>query len=75
MKIVLGNLDREKTHDLLLSAVPPLPVALISTAGQNDVYNAAPFSLITPVCLKTPIICVSIGLRQGQKKDTSRNKD
>ena len=73
MKIEMANLDRQEIHELLGSAVTPLPVALISTVGEDSIYNAAPFSLITPVCWKPPIICVSFGLQQGQKKDTLRN--
>ncbi len=53
--------------------IAPLPVALISTVGEDGIYNAAPFSFITPICNKPPIICVSLGLREGQKKDTLRN--
>ncbi len=73
MKIELTNLDGNKIHDILLGAILPLPVALISTVDKDGTNNAAPFSLAIPVCYKPPIICVSIGLRQGQKKDTTRN--
>ena len=73
MEIEMANLDGGKIHELLISANVPLPVALISTVGEDGIYNAAPFSLVLPVCYKPPIICVSSGLRQGQKKDTTRN--
>ena len=73
MKIEMANLSPQETHLLLGSALVPRPVALISTVGVDGVYNAAPFSGITSVCNKPPIICVSLGLRQGQKKDTLRN--
>ena len=73
MKIEVANLEGMELHDLLSSAVAPLPIAFISTVGEDGVYNAAPFSLITPVCYKPPTICVSIGQRKGQKKDTVRN--
>jgi len=75
MKLEMANLDRQEIHELLGSAIAPLPIALISTVGEDGIYNAAPFSLVVPVCWKPPIICVSFGLRQGQKKDTLRNID
>jgi len=76
MKIEMANLDRRELHVLLGSAIVPLPIALISTVGEDGTYNAAPFSLTFPICWKPPIICVSIGLRRGpkgQKKDTLSN--
>ena len=73
MKIEMANLDRQEIHELLGSAIAPLPITLISTVGEDGIYNAAPFSLIAPVSWKPPVICVSFGLRRGQKKDTLRN--
>jgi len=73
MQIEMVNLEREEIHELLGGIIVPLPVALISTVAKDGIYNAAPFSLVTPVCWKPPIVCVSFGLRQGQKKDTLRN--
>ncbi len=73
MKIEPVNLSWQESHDLIGNVITPLPVALVSTIGQDGIYNAAPFSFIAPVCSKPPIICVSIGLRKGQKKDTLRN--
>ena len=72
-KIEMANLDREEIFDFLGSAIAPLPIALISTVGKDGIYNAAPFSLITPISWKPPVICVSFGLRRGQKKDTLAN--
>lgn len=73
MQIEMANLEREEIHELLGSIIVPLPVALISTIGEDGIYNAAPFSLVIPVCWKPPIVCASFGLRKGQKKDTLRN--
>ncbi len=73
MKIETANVDRQQLHDLIGSSISPLPVALISTISQDGTYNAAPYSFVAPVCSKPPVICVSFGLRQGQKKDTLRN--
>jgi len=73
MKIEAAKTGRIELHDLLGTALGPLPVAFISTIGPQGTYNAAPYSFTAPVCSKPPILCVSIGLRTGQKKDTIRN--
>jgi len=62
MKIEMKNLDRQQSHDLIGNSVAPLPVALVSTIGQDGTHNAAPFSFVAPVCSKPPVICVSFGL-------------
>ena len=73
MKIETAKLGWMELHELIGSAISPLPVAFISTVGEGGKFNAAPFSFVAPVCSKPAIICVSFGLRQGQKKDTLRN--
>lgn len=73
MKLETRNLGRQELHELIGSAIAPLPIVFISTIGPDGSYNAAPFSFAAPVCSKPPIICVSIGLRLGQKKDTLKN--
>jgi flavin reductase (DIM6/NTAB) family NADH-FMN oxidoreductase RutF len=73
MKIEAARTERMELHDLIGTAMGPLPVAFISTVGSDGTYNAAPFSFAAPVCSKPTILCVSIGLRAGQKKDTLRN--
>jgi flavin reductase (DIM6/NTAB) family NADH-FMN oxidoreductase RutF len=73
MKIEAAKTGRMELHDLLGTAMGPLPVAFISTVGPDGTYNAAPYSFGAPVCSKPAILCVSIGLRAGQTKDTIRN--
>jgi flavin reductase (DIM6/NTAB) family NADH-FMN oxidoreductase RutF len=73
MKIEAAKTGRMELHDLLGTAMGPLPVAFISTVGPDGAYNAAPYSFGAPVCSKPAILCVSIGLRAGQRKDTIRN--
>ena len=73
MQVTMASLDRHETHDFITSAIAPLPIALISTIGEDGIYNAAPFSLVIPVCHKPTIICAAFGLWQGQKKDTLKN--
>jgi flavin reductase (DIM6/NTAB) family NADH-FMN oxidoreductase RutF len=73
MKIEAEKTGRMELHALISTALGPLPVALISTVGEDGTYNAAPYSFAAPVSSKPPILCISIGRRSGQKKDTLRN--
>ncbi len=73
MKIEMDSLDARQTHDLLTGSIAPLPIALISTVGEDGVMNAAPFSLVIPISWKPPLVCVAIGARAGGKKDTLVN--
>jgi flavin reductase (DIM6/NTAB) family NADH-FMN oxidoreductase RutF len=73
MKIEAEKTGRMELHELICTAMGPLPVAFISTVGPDGTYNAAPFSFVAPICSKPAILVVSIGLRAGQKKDTVRN--
>jgi len=62
-----------KIHKLLATVISPRPIALISTLGADGIYNAAPFSAITPVAFKPPVVCVASGMKKNQEKDTARN--
>ncbi len=73
MKVDTVNADERQMHSLLGSVIVPLPIAFISTVGEDGIYNAAPYSLVFPVSWKPPIICVSFGLKRGQRKDTLKN--
>jgi flavin reductase (DIM6/NTAB) family NADH-FMN oxidoreductase RutF len=73
MKIDINSLDVKQTHDLLTGSIAPLPIALISTVGEDGIYNAAPYSLVLPISWKPPLVCVSIGSKKGEKKDTLIN--
>ncbi len=72
MKFEMGKLDYHHQHHLVTSLIAPLPIALISTIGKEG-YNAAPFSLVTPVGWEPPIVLISFGLRKGEKRHTVRN--
>ncbi len=75
MKIETAKLAKMEVHDILGAVISPMPIAFISTVGQNGVFNAAPFAFVTMLSLKPPIICFSMGLQRGRRKDTSRNID
>ncbi len=74
MKIDPAELDRKGTHDILVGAVLPRPIAFISTLGEDGVYNLAPYSFFIPVSTKPILLGVGIGRkRDGSKKDTLVN--
>lgn len=73
MKLKSEDLSGQKMHKLLGTVVAPRPVTLISTVGQDGVYNAAPYSAVTPVSFKPPVMCIASGMKGDQEKDTARN--
>jgi flavin reductase (DIM6/NTAB) family NADH-FMN oxidoreductase RutF len=74
MKIVPRNLNRKDTHELLMSAILPRPIAFISTIGEDGVFNLAPYSCFAPVGVKPALVCLQVSLRRdGEKKDTLKN--
>ena len=60
-------------HDLLGTVIAPRPVALISTVGEDGIHNTAPYSAVTPVSFKPPVMCVASGMKGEQERDTARN--
>jgi flavin reductase (DIM6/NTAB) family NADH-FMN oxidoreductase RutF len=73
VKLETGSMGRQELHELIGIGLSPLPIAFISTISPDGIYNAAPFSFAAPICSKPPVICVSIGLMMGKRKDTIRN--
>jgi len=74
MKIIPANLNRKNLHELVMGAIAPRPIALVSSVGEDKIFNLAPFSCFAPLCLKPPLIGLHIAWRKdGQKKDTLKN--
>ena len=74
MKIEPGELSKSQAYKLLISALIPRPIALVSTVNESGVVNVAPFSFFGGVSSKPPIIYISIDRkRDGDKKDTLKN--
>lgn len=74
MKIDPSNLDFQGCHHLLAGAIVPRPVALISTIGEDGVFNVAPFSSINLAGIQPPLVVFEISSRRdGGKKDTIKN--
>ncbi|MFC1872857.1 flavin reductase family protein [Chloroflexota bacterium] len=74
MKINPIDLDGQDANRLLLSIIIPRPIALVSTIGENGVFNIAPYSGLSPMCPKPALIKFNVGTpRDGRKKDTLVN--
>ncbi len=74
MKIYPSHLSKKDMHELLMSAILPRPIALVSTVGEDGIFNLAPFSSFAPMGLKPALVCLQVGWkRDGTKKDTLRN--
>ena len=76
MKVDPTKLDFVEAHHLLAGAVTPRPILLVSTVGEDGVFNVAPFSFAAPVSVKPPLIGIEFSTRRdGKKKDTVINID
>lgn len=74
MKIIPANLNKRDSHELLMSAILPRPIAFVSTVGEDGIFNVAPFSCFAPIGMKPAFVCLQISWkRDGQKKDSLRN--
>jgi len=74
MKIDPANLKLRDSHELLVGAVVPRPIAFVSTIGEDGVFNVAPFSFFCAISAKPALIGFSIARkRDGQQKDTLKN--
>ncbi len=66
--------DWRAGYKMLISAVTPRPIALVSTVNNRGQTNLAPFSFFNMVSANPPVamFCPSIN-RNGEHKDTYRN--
>ena len=51
MKFDPESMESRAVHELLVGCVTPRPIALVSTIGENGIYNVAPFSFFTLMAL------------------------
>lgn len=73
MPIDARDLDPEATYKLLTGVVVPRPIAWVTTLSPAGVLNLAPFSAFTFVSPKPPMLGISIGRKDGRRKDTAAN--
>ena len=60
-------MDFRDLHHLLAGAVVPRPIALVSTLGENGVYNVAPLSSISIASVRPPILSFSLSTRRRKE--------
>jgi flavin reductase (DIM6/NTAB) family NADH-FMN oxidoreductase RutF len=76
MEFDFSALPPATCYKLLVAAVVPRPIALVSTLSADGVVNAAPFSFFNLIGDDPPIVIVSVENRpEGPPKDTRRNID
>ena len=68
-----GDLDARDAYQLVISAIVPRPIALVSTISDAGVANISPFSFFMAVSSKPPILALSIARGREREKDTMRN--
>ena len=66
------TLSASAVYRFLIGVVVPRPIAFVSTIGSHGA-NVAPFSYFMPIGSRPPLLGVSIGLREGEVKDTLAN--
>jgi flavin reductase (DIM6/NTAB) family NADH-FMN oxidoreductase RutF len=62
-------------YKLMVGAIVPRPIALVSTVDERGIFNLAPFSFFTAVCSSPPTIlfCPAVRTSTGTRKDTLNN--
>lgn len=69
-----ASLSPRERYKLLIGAVVPRPIALVTTIDRNGIVNAAPFSFFNCLSADPAILALGVEYRQtGAQKDTGRN--
>jgi flavin reductase (DIM6/NTAB) family NADH-FMN oxidoreductase RutF len=73
MRIDLRTETSADNFSLLVGTVAPRPIGWVSTLARDGTRNLAPFSYFGIACIQPPLLFLSVGRRQGQRKDTAQN--
>lgn len=69
-----ARLSPRERYKLLIGAVVPRPIALVTTVDAQGVVNAAPFSFFNCLSADPAILALGVEYRpSGAQKDTGRN--
>jgi len=69
-----AKLTPRERYKLLIGAVVPRPIALVTTIDRDGVVNAAPFSFFNCLSADPAILALGVEYRpSGSQKDTGRN--
>jgi len=67
------KIDHRQAYRLCVGSIVPRPIAWVSSIDANGIANLAPFSFFTLVNHYPPMVSISVGMREGQAKDTAAN--
>ncbi len=67
------EISERENYKFLIGSIIPRPIALITSLGEDEVLNIAPFSYFNIVTSNPPIVSVALQRKQGEMKDTTRN--
>lgn len=73
MDIDPKNSTPDEAYKLLTGLIVPRPVAWITSLSPDSKVNLAPFSAYGLVTHRPPMLMVTIGTRNDERKDTGRN--
>jgi flavin reductase (DIM6/NTAB) family NADH-FMN oxidoreductase RutF len=66
-------LSADNVYKLLVSTVVPRPIAWVTTLDTEGRVNAAPYSFFNVMGNDPPVVCIGIGPKKGELKDTGTN--
>ncbi|MBH0169916.1 MAG: flavin reductase family protein [Bacillota bacterium] len=69
------ELSVKENYKFLTGSIIPRPIAFVTTLSSDGVLNAAPFSYFNALTSDPPLIAISVGRKDGNQKDTSRNAE
>jgi flavin reductase (DIM6/NTAB) family NADH-FMN oxidoreductase RutF len=69
----LERLSAEEKYKLLTATVVPRPIAWVVSRNIEGRLNCAPFSFFNAFSGEPPVVCIGIGSRTGNPKDTASN--
>lgn len=68
-----SGVSARERYQLMTSLVVPRPIGWLSTWGPDGVANLAPFSYFAAISVDPMLVCVSIGRRREEFKDSIVN--
>ena len=68
-----ASINADNVYKLLVSTVVPRPIAWVTTLDSEERVNAAPFSFFNVMCSDPPVVCIGIGPKKNELKDTGEN--
>jgi flavin reductase (DIM6/NTAB) family NADH-FMN oxidoreductase RutF len=73
VEIDFSKIEPRDRYRILVGAIVPRPLALVSTTGVDGRHNAAPFSFFNAVSDDPPAVALGINSSAPTVKDTARN--